>query len=143
MVSIPQGFAGGQSFLLRYLRQSVQEGDDMPEHLAKPSQVHTTLTPEAPVAPPPQEARRVGRSKTRVALAFLVAAASDIVSYGTVFMPPIQWAVDLTTALLLFIILGWQWALLPGLVVEAIPGLAAFPVWTMVVAAVALWGRIT
>ena len=75
-------------------------------------------------------------------LAFLVAAASDIVSYGTVFVPPVQWAVDIATALLLFMILGWQWALLPGFVAEAIPGLAVFPVWTLVVAAVALWGRI-
>jgi hypothetical protein len=46
------------------------------------------------------------------------------------------------TAFFLFMILGWQWALLPGLVAEAIPGVAVFPVWTMVVAAVALWGRI-
>jgi hypothetical protein len=78
-----------------------------------------------------------------LALAFLVAAASDLASSGTVFMPPVQWAVDIVTALLLFIILGWQWALLPGFVAEAIPGVAVFPVWTLVVAAVALWGRMT
>jgi hypothetical protein len=77
-----------------------------------------------------------------VVLAFLVAGASDIVSYGTIFAPPVQWAVDIVTAFILFMILGWQWALLPGLVAEAIPGVAVFPVWTMVVAAVALWGRI-
>jgi uncharacterized membrane protein YtjA (UPF0391 family) len=55
----------------------------------------------------------------------------------------VQWAVDLATALLLFVLLGWRWALLPGLVAEAIPGIAVFPVWVLVVAAVALWGEIS
>jgi len=114
----------------------------MPENLSKTYPVNTALPPEASVGPPPQEERGAGLSRTRLALAFLVAAASDIASYGTVFMPPVQWAVDIATALLLFIILGWQWALLPGFVAEAIPGVAVFPVWTLVVAAVALWGRI-
>jgi len=41
------------------------------------------------------------------------------------------------------VILGWRWPLLPGLVAEAIPGVAAFPVWVLVVAAVAFWGEIT
>jgi hypothetical protein len=114
----------------------------MSEHLSKTSLVNTTPLPEAPLGPPRQEEGRAGLSRMRVALAFLVAAASDIVSYGTIFAPPVQWAVDIATALLLFILLGWQWVLLPGFVAEAIPGLAVFPVWTLVVAAVALWGRI-
>jgi len=80
-------------------------------------------------------------SKTRLALAFLVAAASDVVSYGTAFVPPVQWTVDLVTALLLFGLLGWRWAILPGLVAEAIPGVAVFPMWLLVVASVALWGE--
>jgi hypothetical protein len=50
--------------------------------------------------------------------------------------------VDVATALLLFGLLGWRWALLPGLVAEAIPGVAAFPTWVVVVASVALWGEI-
>ncbi len=115
----------------------------MPEPLSKSAPVTTTPPPEAVVGPPPPKAGRVGLSRTRLVLAFLVAAASDLASSGTVFMPPVQWAVDLVTALLLFIILGWQWALLPGFIAEAIPGVAVFPVWTLVVAAVALWGRIT
>jgi hypothetical protein len=114
----------------------------MSEHLSKTSPVNTIPLPEASVAPPPQEERKAALSRTRVVLAFLVAGASDIVSYGTIFAPPVQWAVDIVTAFILFMILGWQWALLPGLVAEAIPGVAVFPVWTMVVAAVALWGRI-
>jgi hypothetical protein len=80
-------------------------------------------------------------SKTRLAFPLLVAATSDVVSYGTAFVPPVQWAVDLVTALLLFGLLGWRWALLPGLVAEAIPGVAVFPVWLLVVASVAVWGE--
>jgi hypothetical protein len=114
----------------------------MPEHLSKPAPVTTTPPPEAVVGPPPPKAGRVGLSRTRLVLAFLVAAASDLASSGTGFMLLVQWAVDLVTALLLFIILGWQWALLPGFIAEAIPGVAVFPVWTLVVVAVALWGRI-
>ena len=97
-------------------------------------------TPPPAVTPPPAAA---APSKTCLALAFLVAAASDAVSYGMAWVPPVQWAVDLVTALLLFGLLGWRWALLPGLVAEAIPGVAAFPMWILVVAAVALWGSIT
>ena len=46
------------------------------------------------------------------------------------------------SALLLFGLLGWRWALLPGLVAEAIPGVAVFPTWILVVVSVALWGEI-
>ena len=81
-------------------------------------------------------------SKTRLALAFLVAVVSDVVSYGTAFVPPVQWTVDLVTALLLFVLLDRRWAILPGLVAEAIPGIAVFPVWLLVVVSVALWGEI-
>jgi hypothetical protein len=96
--------------------------------------------PEYPGAPRPVSTPRL--SKTRLVLAFLVAAASDVLSYGTAFVPPVQWTVDLVTALLLFGLLGWRWALLPGLVAEAIPGVAVFPVWLLVVTSVALWGTI-
>jgi hypothetical protein len=34
-------------------------------------------------------------------------------------LPPIVWVVDLGTALLLFMVLGRQWPLLPGLALEA------------------------
>jgi len=37
--------------------------------------------------------------------------------------PPLSgWVLDIVTAVLLFMVLGWQWLLLPGLVLEAIPG---------------------
>jgi hypothetical protein len=72
-------------------------------------------------------------SRKRHAAAFLVAAISDFLSFWTVFAPPMQWAIDLVTASLLFLILGRRWALLPGLVAEAIPGMGVFPVWILVV----------
>jgi hypothetical protein len=86
--------------------QIFQEGHGMSENSPKTHPLNTTPSPEASVAPPPQESGRVGLSKTRLVLAFLVAATSDILSYSTVFVPPVQWAVDLATALLLFMILG-------------------------------------
>jgi hypothetical protein len=72
-------------------------------------------------------------SRKRQAVAFLVAAVSDFLSFWTVLAPPLQWVIDLVTASLLFLILGRRWALLPGLVAEAIPGLGVFPVWILVV----------
>ena len=60
----------------------------------------------------------------------------------TEFAPPFQWALDLGTAGLLFLILGRRWALLPGLVVEAIPGMGVFPVWVLVVLSIILYDEI-
>jgi hypothetical protein len=72
-------------------------------------------------------------SRKRQAVAFVVAAVSDFFSFWTVLAPPMQWVIDLVTALLLFLILGRRWAILPGLVAEAIPGMGIFPVWVLVV----------
>jgi len=80
--------------------------------------------------------------RRRLAIAFAIAAVSDALSFALAFAPPVQWAADAGTAMLLFAVLGWQWALLPGLIVEAIPGLAVFPFWVLVVGAVATWGRV-
>jgi hypothetical protein len=80
-------------------------------------------------------------SKRRLVLAFAVAALSDGLSFFLTPVPPLQWAADGVTALLLFMVLGWQWILLPGLVMEAIPGLNVFPFWMLVVGAVAVWGN--
>jgi hypothetical protein len=79
-------------------------------------------------------------SRRRLALAFAVAALSDGLSFFLTPVPPLQWAADGVTALLLFMVLGWQWVLLPGLVMETIPGLNVFPFWVLVVGAVAVWG---
>ncbi len=75
-------------------------------------------------------------------MAFAVALVSDLISAFTELFPPLQWAVDLATAALLFLILGRQWLLLPALIAEAIPGVAIFPFWVLVVVSIAVWGKI-
>ena len=79
-------------------------------------------------------------SGKRLALAFALAVLADGFSFFLTLTPPVQWAVDLVTAILLFVVLGWQWILLPGLIMEAIPGLFVFPFWVLVVGAVVMWG---
>jgi hypothetical protein len=79
-------------------------------------------------------------SKKRLAAAVAIAAASDILGAFFIPTPPVAWVVDIVTAVLLFVVLGWQWLLLPGLVLEAIPGLAVLPFWLLVVGGIAGWG---
>jgi hypothetical protein len=79
-------------------------------------------------------------SKKRLALAFAIASISDAIGAFATPLPPIAWLVDLGTALLLFIVLGRQWLLLPGLALEAIPGLGVLPFWLLVVGAIAVLG---
>ena len=82
---------------------------------------------------------QIGLSAKRWGLAFGIAAASDALSAFFTLAPPILWAIDATTAVLLFIALGWRWMLLPGLIAEAIPGVSAVPCWLLVVAALGGW----
>jgi hypothetical protein len=79
-------------------------------------------------------------SKKRLALAFAIAGVSDAIGAFATPLPPIMWVVDLGTALLLFMVLGRQWLLLPGLALEAIPGLGVLPFWLLVVGAIAVLG---
>ena len=91
------------------------------------------LPSAAPIAPSKRP------SRARLAIAFAVAAVSDILSFWTVIAVPVQWALDVGTAVVLFLILGRRWALLPGLVAEAIPGMGIFPVWILVVLSIAIY----
>jgi hypothetical protein len=97
---------------------------------------------------PPEDAPRRdepgGSSSTRARLgvAFAVAVVSDVLSIWLEFMPPLQWTLDIATAITLFLILGRQWLLLPPLISEAIPGLAVLPAWVLVVASIAAWGTV-
>jgi len=75
-------------------------------------------------------------------MAFGVSAISDFASMLTEFAPPVQWGIDVATAGLLFLILGRRWALLPGLLVEAIPGMGVFPVWVLVVISLIVYDEI-
>ena len=100
------------------------------------------MPPEKPI-PPGKEPQRLPRprfSRRRLAFAFTVAALADGLGVFLTLAPPVEWAVDLVTAILLFMVLGWQWILLPGLIMEAIPGLYIFPFWLLVVGSVAMWG---
>jgi hypothetical protein len=95
------------------------------------------------VVSPGQEIVPIKRaSRARFAIAFGVATISDFLSMWTEFAPPIQWVIDLGTAGLLFLILGRRWALLPGLIVEAIPGMGVFPVWVLVVMSLIVYDEI-
>jgi hypothetical protein len=78
-------------------------------------------------------------SRAKLAVAFGVAAVSDALSIWLTFAPPLQWAIDLGTAAALFVIFGKRWALLPGLVMEAIPGMGVFPWWVLVVLSIMLY----
>ena len=79
-------------------------------------------------------------STKRLALAFAIAGVSDAIGAFATPLPPVVWVVDIVTALLLFMVLGRQWLLLPGLALEAIPGLGVLPFWLLVVAASAVLG---
>lgn len=103
----------------------------------------TTPTEDQGVLVPAEVLTPVQRpSRKRQAVAFLVAAVSDFLSFWTVLAPPMQWLIDLGTALLLFLILGRRWVILPGLIAEAIPGMGVFPVWVLVVLSIIVYDDI-
>jgi len=77
-----------------------------------------------------------------LALALIVAGVSDAISFAVTFVLPLQWAVDIATAILLFLIFGRRRAILPGLIAEAIPGMGVFPVWILVVISIILYDDI-
>ena len=83
-----------------------------------------------------------GPSRARLGVAFGVAAVSDLFAIFTTIAPPAQVALDVGTAAVLFLILGRRWALLPGLIAEAIPGMGVFPVWILVVLSIAIYDGI-
>jgi hypothetical protein len=95
-----------------------------------------TLSPGEPTLPIKRHTR------AQMAIAFGVAAVSDVLSIWLTFAPPFQWALDLATAFILFLIFGRRWALLPGLAMEAIPGMGVFPWWVLVVLSIILYDGI-
>lgn len=99
-----------------------------------PVLVHRVATRQATADRP-----ATGLPKWKLVGAFALAAASDVLSVWIVFLPPAQIALDMLTGLAIWAILGWKWYLLPGFVAEAIPGLAVFPTWLLVVGAYAAW----
>ena len=99
-----------------------------------------TVTPEGVSTTAVEVSSPLSRhTRGQMALAFGVAAVSDALSIWVTFAPPLQWTIDLATAIALYVIFGKRWALLPGLVVEAIPGMGVFPWWVLVVLSIILY----
>jgi hypothetical protein len=106
------------------------------ESNSMPTERPDALATQEPLAPTNKP------SRLKLGIAFAVAAVSDVVAIWAEFLPPAQWALDAGTAFALFLILGRRWALLPGLIAEAIPGMGIFPVWVLVVASIAVYDGI-
>jgi hypothetical protein len=107
------------------------------------TEIMTTPTDDPAILTPTEVLPPVERHpRKRLAVAFVIAAVSDFLSFVTVLAPPMQWVIDLATAFLLFLILGRRWAILPGLVAEAIPGMGVFPVWILVVLSIFVYDDI-
>ena len=126
-MAIRAGHSGCDVDGFQYPRRTMADWELLPKDEATPR----VAGPCAPVS-----------RKKRIVAAFAVAILSDILSAWLEFVPPLQWTLDLMTAGILFLLLGRQWVILPALIAEAIPGLAVFPFWVLVVASVAVWGKI-
>ena len=104
-----------------------------------PQHVEVTRVPGSaivPSSPPAATGPHPPISKLRFTLAFIIAVTSDAASVAAQVAPPVQWVIDGVTALLLFLILGRRWQILPALIAEAVPALGALPFWVLVVLAV-------
>jgi hypothetical protein len=107
-----------------------EPGPALPKDLGAPPSHQLTPAPAKPLAIPVK----------RLIVAAIIAALSDSICAFVILAPPLVWAIDIITAILLFIVLGWHWLLLPGLIIEAIPGLGVIPIWLLVVVAIAVFG---
>ncbi len=74
----------------------------------------------------------------RLRRALLIAVVSDALGFAVIALPPVQWAVDAVTAVLLLVVLGFRWQLFLALAIEVVPVLEVFPAWTLVVMALAV-----
>jgi hypothetical protein len=92
---------------------------------------------QASAVVPAKETPCPGIASWRFVLAFCVALAADTVgmplgeSFVVVF--------DVIVAIILIIILGFNWMFIPALLIECVPGLGVFPTWVMAVMAIAGW----
>jgi hypothetical protein len=71
-------------------------------------------------------------TRSRWVAAFILAVASDAISFAASFSVFLQLGVDVATALLIWTVLGWRWILLVPMILEALPGVSMFPTWTIV-----------
>lgn len=82
---------------------------------------------------------RIAVAPRQKAAALVIAALADALQIG-IFpffieggFSPFDVFLDFLVAFLLVIVLGFQWRLLAGLLIELLPGLALFPTWTALV----------
>jgi hypothetical protein len=101
---------------------------------------HWETPPRPPADSPGRQTNRPSRAQFGIALA--IAAVSDALAFWLEIILPLQIALDIVTAFVLYRILGRRWGLLPGLIAEAIPGMGIFPVWILVVASVYVYDDI-
>ena len=71
--------------------------------------------------------------------AWLIALAADALQIAVIplfvegALSPVDAVLDLGVGITLVRLLGWHWAFLPTLLVEALPGADLFPTWTAAV----------
>lgn len=72
-------------------------------------------------------------------LAWLVALSADALQWAVMplfvegALSPVDAVLDAAVAFILVRLLGWHWAFVPALLVEALPGVDLFPTWTAAV----------
>jgi hypothetical protein len=72
-------------------------------------------------------------------LAWLVAMSADALQLAVIplfaegALSPVDAVLDAIVAVTLVHLLGWHWAFLPTLLIEALPGADLFPTWTAAV----------
>jgi hypothetical protein len=120
------------------LFQAIRSNQSQPEHVT----VTRRGTSPFQSASPFQQAQPVQvNSRLKYVAALAAAGISDALSVAVEVIPPLEIAVDISTALVIWALLGWRWTMLVALVAEAIPGLALFPTWIMVVLAYGMFPK--
>ena len=72
-------------------------------------------------------------------LAWLIAMGADALQWAVLplfaegALSPVDAVLDAAVAITLVRLLGWHWAFLPTLLIEAMPGADLFPTWTAAV----------
>jgi hypothetical protein len=72
-------------------------------------------------------------------LAWLIAMSADAIQWAVLplfaegAVSPVDAILDAAVAFVLVRLLGWHWAFLPALMIEALPGVDLFPTWTAAV----------
>lgn len=72
--------------------------------------------------------------------ALALAGAVDLLQATALFAPtvagavsPVEWGVDIATAVALTLILGWNWRLLVAFLLELLPMVGLFPTWSAMI----------